>query len=62
MNVPITRDVENDLRLVVGTLEDRSLRTYVHGDPCPDNVLPGDGGRVLNFEAGGYGLALLRKS
>ena len=33
--------------------------SYVHGDPCPDNVFwNGDGIRLIDFEFGGFGHAL----
>ena len=36
------------------------LAAYLHGDPCPDNVLwTAAGPRLIDFEAGGVGQALL---
>jgi len=51
--------VEADLRTLAATPDESVLRTYVHGDPCPDNVRPGGGGRLLDFQGGGFGSALL---
>jgi hypothetical protein len=36
------------------------FRAYIHGDPCPDNVLRTEAGlRLIDFEGGGIGQALL---
>jgi hypothetical protein len=36
------------------------FQAYIHGDPCPDNVLwTAAGPRLIDFEAGGIGQALL---
>ena len=59
LDLRVAPSVEGDLQVVAGALEDPFFRTYVHGDPCPDKVRPGEGGRLIDFEAGGYGLALL---
>ena len=39
---------------------DHPYWTYLHGDPCPDNWLLAESGiRLIDFEAGAYGNALL---
>lgn len=34
-------------------------RTYIHGDPCPDNTILAESARLIDFEWGGIGHALL---
>jgi hypothetical protein len=57
----IPSNVEGDLVAVVRFwAEPGPFLTYVHQDPCPDNCLVvGRGVRLLDFEFGGYGHALI---
>jgi hypothetical protein len=52
--------VDEDLRTLAETLRAPGpLFAYIHGDPTPSNCLLSGGARLIDFEYGAYGYALL---
>jgi hypothetical protein len=59
--VPVEPQFEPDLETVIAVITNPGpFFTYIHGDPCPDNVFyTGDSLRLIDFEFGRFGHALL---
>jgi hypothetical protein len=61
LDVPLPPGAQADLAALRATILDPGpFLAYIHGDPCPDNwLMTGEGMKLLDFEFGRYGLALL---
>ena len=61
LSVALPPSLEDELRLVGTTMRTPgAFLAYTHGDPCPDNALYSGGVvRLVDFEFGGFGHALL---
>ncbi|GLV61078.1 hypothetical protein KDH_78950 [Dictyobacter sp. S3.2.2.5] len=52
--------IENELQQLTSIMENPGpFLAYTHGDPCPDNILLGTSGKLLDFEFGAYRHALI---
>lgn len=58
--VPIPPTLDHELTLIAETVAAPGVfLTYIHGDPCPDNLVVRDGAvRLIDFEFGQFGHAL----
>lgn len=55
-----TAGIEEEVKHLTSMMQDPGpFSAYTHGDPCPDNILPGPSARLLDFEFGAYRHALL---
>ena len=61
MGVSIETGFDRDAACVVSAIEHPGpFLSYIHGDPCPDNVSwNGEDVRLIDFEFGGFGHALM---
>jgi hypothetical protein len=61
LHVGVGPAIVQDVEAIIATIEDPGpFFSYIHGDPCPDNVSwSGDELRVIDFEFGGFGHALM---
>ena len=61
LGVPAGVGFTEELDAIVAAIESRGpFFSYIHGDPCPDNVFwNGEELRLIDFEFGGFGHALM---
>lgn len=52
--------IEDELKQLTSIMEHPGpFSAYTHGDPCPDNIIPGTPAKLLDFEFGAYRHALI---
>ncbi len=60
LNVAPATGIEDELKQLTSIMENPGpFSAYTHGDPCPDNILIGTSGKLLDFEFGAYRHALI---
>jgi hypothetical protein len=60
LNVAPAAGLADEVKQLTSIMEDPGpFCAYTHGDPCPDNILFGTSGKLLDFEFGAYRHALL---